>query len=76
MGKRGPLSNRTPRRSEVAAGRPVLDCIRRRYPQAQLVAIGRIAERTLTELGLDPLYVRHPAHGGKPDFVKGINSLV
>lgn len=75
MGKRGPLSNRTPRRDEVAAGVEVLHCLRQRYPRARPVAIGRVAERTLAELGFEPLYVRHPAHGGKPDFVQGIHSL-
>jgi len=75
MGKRGPLSNRTPRKSETLAGLEVLHCIMEQYPQARPVAIGRIAERTLRGLGFDPLYVRHPAHGGKPKFVAGIESL-
>jgi len=75
MGKRGPLSNRTPRRREVPAGVQVLHCLMEHYPGALPVAIGRVAERTLRELGLDPLYVRHPAHGGKPQFVIGVNSL-
>jgi hypothetical protein len=75
MGKRGSLSNRTPRADEVAAGIKVLDLITSRYPKARIVAIGRIAEKTLTKLGMNPLYVRHPAHGGKPDFVQGINLL-
>ncbi len=75
MGKRGPLSNRTPRRQEVLAGVEVLHCLTDMYPGARLVAIGRVAERTLSELGLEPLYIRHPAHGGKPQFVAGIRSL-
>jgi len=75
MGKRGPLSNRTPRAAEVTKGIKVLDLLSARYPQAKLVAIGRIAEKTLTNLGSNPLYVRHPAHGGKPAFVQGIHSL-
>ena len=75
MGKRGPLSNRTPRRTETQAGLVVLDALMQRYPAARPVAIGRIAERRLTELGFDPVYVRHPAHGGKPEFVQGIDSL-
>ncbi len=69
------MSNRTPRRGEVAAGVEVLRTILSHYADAQPVAIGRVAERTLAELGLEPLYVRHPAHGGKPHFVEGINSL-
>jgi hypothetical protein len=75
MGKRGPLSNRTPRAAEVQAGLPVLAAVRERYPGAQLVAIGRVAERTLQAQGIPTRYVRHPAHGGKNDFVAGINAL-
>jgi hypothetical protein len=75
MGKRGPLSNRTPRAAEVQAGLPVLAAIRDRYPSAQLVAIGRVAERTLQARRIETHYVRHPAHGGKNDFVTGINAL-
>jgi hypothetical protein len=75
MGKRGPLSNRTPRVPEVEAGLPVLEAIRERYPGAELVAIGRIAERTLLSQRIETHYVRHPAHGGKNDFVAGINAL-
>ena len=75
MGKRGPLSNRTPRRREIPAGVEVLRCLMELYPGVPLVAIGRVAERTLTELGMEPLYVRHPAHGGKPQFVAGIQIL-
>lgn len=75
MGKRGPLSNRTPRRAEVEAGIEVLELILERYSQARPVAVGRVAERTLQALGYSPVYVRHPAHGGKPQFVAGIRSL-
>ncbi len=75
IGKRGPLSNRRPRASEVAAGAEVLRCLLERYPAAVPVAVGRVAEQMLQELGRDPLYVRHPAHGGKREFVAGIRSL-
>ncbi|MBN1316304.1 MAG: uracil-DNA glycosylase [Anaerolineales bacterium] len=75
MGKRGELSNRTPRADEVSAGIQVLDLLIARYSDARIVAIGRIAEKTLKNLDINPIYVRHPAHGGKPEFVKGINSL-
>ena len=76
MGKKGPLSNRTPNRSEVASGIKVLHLLLSLYPDARPVAVGRIAERTLKELGWQPLYVRHPAHGGKNQFVEGIHSLI
>lgn len=75
MGKRGPLSNRTPRAAEVKAGIPVLDALRTRFPEAELVAIGRVAERMLQGQAIDTHYVRHPAHGGKNEFVAGIRAL-
>jgi len=75
VGKRGPLSNRTPRRGEMLSGMRVLERLLGLYPGARPIAIGRIAEKALRELGADPLYIRHPAHGGKPDFEAGIKSL-
>jgi hypothetical protein len=75
MGKHGPLSNRTPRAAEIQAGIPVLEAIRNRFPDARLVAIGRVAERTLQGQAIDTHYVRHPAHGGKIDFASGISAL-
>ncbi len=75
VGKRGPLSNRTPLRAEIVAGLEVLECLLELAPTAQLVAVGRVAEKALVELGREPCYVRHPAHGGKPQFVSGIRAL-
>jgi hypothetical protein len=75
MGKRGPLSNRAPRAAEIQASLPILAAIRQRYAGARLVAIGRVAERTLQDQGIDTHYVRHPSHGGKSDFIAGISAL-
>jgi hypothetical protein len=75
VGRRGPLSNRAPRRGEMLAGMRVLERLLGCHPAAQPIAVGRVAEKALKELGFDPPYVRHPAHGGKPHFEAGIRSL-
>lgn len=75
-GRRGPLSNRTPRKGEVAAGNEVLLHFLALFPEARPVAVGRVAERTLGRLGMKPGYIRHPSHGGKPQFAAGIESLL
>jgi uracil-DNA glycosylase len=55
-----PRSNRAPTRAEVAEARPFLDALAR---GRSVLAVGRLAEREL-----DAPYVRHPSHGGAPDF--------
>lgn len=75
VGNRGPLSNRTPRRSEILAGLEVFQLLIEQFPAAKPVAIGRVAESALDSLGIESLYVRHPSHGGKPQFTAGIQAL-
>ena len=60
----GMLSNRTPTRSERAAGLTVLRDFIRLFPCLEVVAIGRIAAASLERLGIEAPYVRHPASGG------------
>jgi uracil-DNA glycosylase len=55
-----PASNRRPSRSEVEAGRPFLDELRR---DRRAIAVGRLAEAIL-----GGPYVRHPSHGGAVTF--------
>ena len=45
------------------------------FPDAQVVAIGRVSQKTLAKLGLDAVYIRHPSYGGKSQFVRGIAAL-
>jgi hypothetical protein len=63
-GARGPLSNRTPERSLVAANLHVLERLLAEMPGARVLAVGRTAQGALAELGLDAPALRHPAHGG------------
>jgi len=69
------LSNRQPRRAEMAQAREVLTCFLSLFPGAQIYAIGRVSQRALREIGVEAAYIRHPSHGGKTAFVKGIASL-
>ena len=61
---RGLLSNRTPNKSEPAAGLPVLKAFLELFQFEQVVALGKIAAAQLEELGVGAHYVRHPASGG------------
>jgi len=70
------LSNRTPTRSERAAGVPVLETFLKLFPCDQVVALGRIAASQLKELGIDAHCVRHPASGGAKLFRKQIAEVV
>jgi hypothetical protein len=70
-----PLSNRKPRRSELEQATDVLRSFLALYPQAQVHAIGRVSQDTLARLGVPAPYIRHPSHGGKAAFERGVRSL-
>lgn len=70
-----PHSNRTPTRAELAAGEPVLAALRRALPEATLAAVGNKASEALTRLGHAHEALRHPAYGGVPEFVAGVERL-
>lgn len=68
-GARGPLSNRTPERSLVAANLHVLERLLAEIgTTAQLLAVGRTAQAALALLGVEAPALRHPAHGGAGVF--------
>jgi uracil-DNA glycosylase len=70
-----PLSNRTPAVGELRAGAEVLgELIELLRPRAT-IAVGRSAERALSELGLAcDACVRHPANGGATAFRLGLEA--
>ena len=74
VGPRGPLSNRLPPRAVRQAGLELLRlALERVWPEARPIAVGRVAERALRDLGLaGPPYLRHPAHGGAAAFLAGL----
>lgn len=70
------LSNRTPAPSEVASYRHVLPQMLALFPEARPVAVGRVAQRLLTELGVTAPAVRHPANGGARLFRDQVRTLL
>lgn len=71
-----PQSNRTPRTSELALGKPFLSALLQLFPVQTVVAVGNKAESALTQWDISFKKVRHPAQGGKKDFVHGIQKIV
>lgn len=69
------LTNRTPTRSEVALGQAALLAMVDVITPTRIVAVGRTAERALGDLGIEAAAVRHPAYGGKPEFLQGLEDL-
>ena len=71
-----PYSNRAPTRDELEAGRAVLDAVLAPFASARIVAVGKVAERTLRKLGREPdATVRHPSMGGATEFRAGLAAL-
>ena len=71
-----PLSNRKPRTAEVKLGAVFLRQIMQEWQFEQVIAVGNVAHQTLQAEGFVCAKVRHPAHGGKNDFVAGLNALL
>ncbi len=74
MGK--PLTNRAPRRPEVAQGLPFLQTLIALFAPTQIIAVGNVAHGGLADLGIAAEKVRHPAQGGKNAFVAGMQALI
>jgi len=74
--RRGMLSNRTPTRSERAAGISVLKSFLELFPCDQVVALGHIAAAQLADLRVEAKYVRHPASGGAKLFRQQIAKVI
>ena len=71
-----PNSNRRPGVNELAIGEPILKELLSLFEPVSIIAVGRTAARSLQKLGLEAEPVRHPAHGGKVEFVRGMTELV
>ena len=71
-----PDSNRKPRLGELVLGAEFLRRILDMWDFEQLIAVGNVAHEMLQNLNLDCRKVRHPAHGGKKDFVAGLQSTL
>jgi len=73
---RGALSNRMPNKSEQLRGRPVLKAFLELFPCPQIVALGKIADAQLKQVGVNAQCVRHPASGGAKLFRQQIARIV
>jgi hypothetical protein len=69
------LSNRRHGRQEREHCRQFLDAILSMLTPATIVAIGIEAQVALGDYGCKFYPVRHPAYGGKSDFVRGIDAV-
>lgn len=71
------FSNRKPSNEELQWGTAALKMLASAYPHATFVPIGRSAELALQAAGISAQpYIRHPAFGGKRDFVEGLRAIV
>lgn len=71
-----PSSNRTPTMEEMQIGKKFIQCILELTNVKKVVAVGRVAEKSLSQLGINADLVRHPAHGGANLFKSGILEIV
>ena len=67
-------SNRKPRIAEIVLGAEFLGRMLAIWEFELVLAVGNVAHETLQHLKLDCRKIRHPAHGGKKDFVAGLRS--
>lgn len=75
FGRSGLLSNRRPG-AELRDGYEVLLHMLSLFPSAQPIAIGRVAQKALADIGLESPYIRHPSHGGKYEFMAGLAAVL
>jgi len=66
------LTNRAPKPEEVRVGKQFITRLMDIYEIERVVAVGRLAEGTLKDLGIEAPGVRHPSHGGATLFAQGL----
>lgn len=69
------LSNRRPTAAEVKAGLGLLDAFLALYPGRKIYALGLVAKKALAELGIESVYIRHPAQGGMTEFIGAVAEM-
>lgn len=63
-----PLSNRTPASNEICAAGAILEGLIDLLRPRQVVAVGKSAQAVLQHIGIAPICIRHPGHGGAKAF--------
>lgn len=71
-----PLSNRTPTATELGQFVGLVGGVYSLLKPMMVVALGNSAARSLGELGIEHVKVRHPANGGVPAFRRGIAEVL
>ncbi len=71
-----PLSNRKPRQAELALGADFTRLLLAIWAFEQVIAVGNVAHALLRKQGIAYHKLRHPANGGKKDFVAGLRALL
>jgi hypothetical protein len=66
------LSNRAPRKPETDLGISFLRELMDIFACENIIAVGNVADASLNRMGVAHHKVRHPAQGGKNDFVRGM----
>lgn len=69
-----PLSNRKPRASEVKVGEPFVRELLSIFAPKKVIAVGNVGYGLLTDMGIPCVKIRHPAQGGKNEFVAGLRA--
>ena len=71
-----PQTNRRPRAAEIQLGTSFLQMVMRLWRFERVIAVGNVAYQSLGDAGIPCHKLRHPAHGGKNDFVAGLTQLL
>ncbi|MBI1256992.1 MAG: hypothetical protein GC204_05935 [Chloroflexi bacterium] len=71
-----PLSNRKPRAPEVKLGEPFVRELIDIFAPKQVIAVGNVGYGLLTAMNIPCIKIRHPAQGGKNDFVAGLRAAI
>jgi uracil-DNA glycosylase len=71
-----PMSNRTPKPSETKLGTPFWQELSELFGISSIVAVGNVAQHSLLRSGLAAPRIRHPAHGGRSGFKRGLEQLM
>lgn len=67
-------SNRKPKIEELEFGKKIFEKLINMYNINKIIAIGNTANETLLKMGFNCRKVRHPANGGKNEFIIGMNN--
>jgi len=67
-------TNRTPNQTELEEGKSFLIDLLEIFEIQKILALGRKPESQLSDIGIQSSYVRHPANGGKNQFIAGLNN--